>query len=187
MTSNVLLFNFARLKVNSVFLALCGSFFIAVMAQISVPLAFTPVPITGQTLAVLLIGATFGSRLGAATVLTYLAEGALGLPFFAGSSSGYLVFFGPRGGYLLGFVIAAWAVGKMAESKLDRKLVTAIPCFLIGHFIIFFFGCAWLSTFVGFQKSVILGFFPFVPGEVIKTAMTSLILSSIWKTKIRSF
>ncbi len=110
-------------RARDVLLVFVSSIFIALMAQVRIPLPFTPVPITGQTFAVLLIGAALGSERGAASLLVYLAEGAAGLPAFAGGTSGLAVLVGPTGGYLIGFVFAAYIIGRLAESGLDRRFL----------------------------------------------------------------
>ena len=158
-----------------------GSLFIAACAQLAILLPFTPVPITGQSFAVLLIGIFFGSRLGAATVLAYLAEGAAGLPFFAGGTGGVGVFAGPTGGYLIGFVFASYCAGFLAEKKWDRKVWTAGLAMFFSSFIIFAFGIMWLSSFIGFPKAIEFGFFPFLPGDLLKTLIAALFLPQGWK------
>lgn len=165
----------------NVILVTVGSLFIAACAQLAIPLPFTPVPITGQSFAVLLIGIFFGSRLGAATVLAYLAEGASGLPFFAEGTGGLAVFAGPTGGYLVGFVFASFCAGYLAEKKWDRKVWTAGLAMFLSSFVIFAFGVSWLSSFIGFGKAVELGFLPFLPGDVIKTVIAALLLPQGWK------
>jgi biotin transport system substrate-specific component len=165
----------------NVILVAVGSLFIAAYAQLAIPLPFTPVPITGQSFAVLLIGIFFGSRLGAATVLAYLTEGASGLPFFAEGTGGIGVFAGPTGGYLLGFVFASYCAGLLAEKKWDRKVWTAGLAMFLSSFVIFAFGVTWLSSFIGFGKAVELGFLPFLPGDVIKTVIAALLLPQGWK------
>jgi len=165
----------------NVILVTVGSLFIAACAQLAIPLPFTPVPITGQSFAVLLIGIFFGSRLGAATVLAYLAEGAAGLPFFAEGTGGVGVFAGPTGGYLIGFVFASYCAGFLAEKEWDRKVWTAGLAMFLSSFVIFAFGVAWLSSFIGFGKALEFGFFPFLPGDVFKTVVAALLLPQGWK------
>jgi len=165
----------------NVLLVAIGSVSIAACAQIALPLPFTPVPITGQTFAVLLIGIIYGSRLGAATVLAYLAEGAIGLPFFAGGASGLTVFAGPTAGYLAGFVGAAFVAGLLAERKWDRTTWTAAAAMFLSSFIILFSGTLWLSTFIGIEDAFKLGLLPFIPGDIIKTALGAATLPLGWK------
>jgi len=161
-------------------LAGLGSLLIAVLAQVRIPLPFTPVPVTGQTLGVLLIAAAFGSRLGAATVALYIAEGALGLPFFAGGGSGAAYLLGPTGGYLAGFVVAAYVVGSLAEKGLDRRWYTALPAFLVGQGIIYLLGVSWLALYVGLERSLAAGLVPFVLGDAVKALVAGLALPSAW-------
>ncbi|MBP9673674.1 MAG: biotin transporter BioY [Bacteriovoracaceae bacterium] len=158
---------------------LFGSLFIALTAQITVP--FFPVPFTGQTLSILLIGASFGSKRGALTVIAYLLEGSMGLPFFAGGAVGFVHLIGPTGGYLLGFILSAYVMGLLSEKGFDQKFKTAIPLFLIGQICIYTLGLTWLSHFVGFENVFKVGFFPFVLGEIIKTTLAVILLPVAWK------
>jgi biotin transport system substrate-specific component len=157
-----------------------GSLLIALLAQVRIMLPFTPVPVTGQTLGVLLIAAALGSRLGAATVALYIAEGALGLPFFAGGGSGVAYILGPTGGYLAGFVAAAFVVGALAEKGFDRRWFTALPAFLAGQGIIYLLGVSWLALYVGWERSLAAGLVPFVLGDAIKALAAALALPSAW-------
>lgn len=165
----------------NIILVVVGSLAIALCAQVVIPLPFTPVPITGQTFAVLLIGIIFGSRLGAATVVAYLAEGAIGMPVFAGANAGPMVFLGPTGGYLIGFVFAAYLAGFLAEHEWDRKIFTAGAAMFFSSFVILTLGTLWLSVFVGFDKAFQLGFFPFLIGDVVKTILGATLLPLGWK------
>lgn len=165
----------------NIILVAAGSLVIAACAQLAIVLPFTPVPITGQSFAVLLIAIFFGSRLGVATVLVYLAEGASGLPFFAEGTGGIGVFAGPTGGYLIGFVFASYCAGYLAEKKWDRKVWTAGLAMFLSSFVIFAFGLTWLSSFIGFGKAIEFGFLPFLPGDVFKTTIAALLLPQGWK------
>src|ERR1035437_1067738 len=129
-------------RVRDILLVIGGSLCVAGMAQIRITLPFTPVPITGQTCAVLLVGAALGARRGAASLLLYLIQGLLGLPFFAGGASGLAYFLGPTVGYLVGFVAAAGLVGLLAARGLDRRIPTALLAFLAGEAVIYIFGVA---------------------------------------------
>jgi biotin transport system substrate-specific component len=169
-----------KLKLLYNLLLICtGSLLMALSAQIEIPLGFTPVPITGQTFAVLLIGALFGSRRGALAVCTYLIEGISGLPVFAGGAFGIVHLFGPTGGYLIGFIPAAFMVGFLAERGWDRNIVKTIFSMLLGYVIIFVCGLSWLSTFVGTDRVLELGFIPFIIGIFVKVAAASAVLPSI--------
>jgi biotin transport system substrate-specific component len=168
--------------VRSLFLIVIGSLLLAGLAQIEIVLPFTPVPITGQTFGVLLIGAALGSKRGAATIVLYLTEGGLGLPFFAGGASGLGILTGATAGYLVGFVGAAYVVGWLAERGLERSVRTSVIPFLAGTVIIYIFGVAWLSTVVGgLGKAIQLGMLPFLFGDVVKLIAASLALPSAWK------
>ena len=152
-------------------LVLGGSLFVALMAQLAVYLPFSPVPVTMQTFAVLLIGMAYGPRLGALTLLVYLLEGASGLPFFAGGLSGPAVLVGPTGGYLIGFIAAAWLTGWLAERGLTRKIWTTGLVFAVGTIVIYLFGALWLSRFVEVGQAVQAGVLPFLIGDVFKAAL----------------
>jgi len=168
--------------IHSLFLIVFGSLLLAALAQIEIALPFTPVPITGQTFGVLLIGAALGSKRGAATIILYLTEGGLGLPFFAGGASGLTILTGATAGYLVGFVGAAYAVGWLAERGLERSVRTSIIPFLVGTIIIYVFGVAWLSTIVGgLDKAIELGMVPFLFGDAVKLVLASVALPIAWK------
>ena len=167
--------------VRAVLLALVGSAFLAASAKIQVPLP--PVPMTMQTLVVLLIGSTYGWRLGTATVLLYIAEGMLGLPVFANTPPGiaspaYLL--GPTGGYLIGYVAAAFAMGVLAECGWDRSLLRVTLMMAIGHLIIFAFGLLWLTHLFGPAKAWGVGAAPFMAGTILKTALAAALMKGAW-------
>jgi len=154
---------------------------IALSAQIAIRLPFSPVPLTGQTLAVLLTGMLLGSKRGAATIFLYIAEGAAGLPVFASGAAGFAYLAGPTGGYIFGFVASAWLAGIFAEREWDRNYWLACIALLTSSLAIFFFGVLWLSMFVGFTTALKVGFLPFIPGDIIKTAITAALLPMGWK------
>lgn len=169
-------------KVRDIFLIVVGSLLIAALAQIQIPLPFTPVPITGQTFGVLLVGAALGSGRGVSALLLYLAEGALGLPFFAGGASGLGILTGATAGYLVGFVIAAYVVGLLAERGLERSVGTSIIPFFVGTIIIYVCGVAWLAIVLGgLGKAIAAGLIPFMVGDAIKLVAASLVLPAAWK------
>ncbi|RYC31655.1 biotin transporter BioY [Lichenibacterium minor] len=162
-------------------LALVGSAVMALSAKLSVP--FFPVPVTMQSLAVLLIAAAFGSRLGAATMALYLVEGALGLPVFAGTPAhgiGLPYMMGSTGGYLLGYVPAAFAVGFLAERGADRSVPQLLGAMTLGHIVLFAAGYAWLAHLVGAEAAWTAGVLPFVVGTVVKTLLGALLVPSVW-------
>ena len=166
---------------RDVFLIILGSLFVAALAQVEIPLPFTPVPITGQTFGVLLVGAALGSKRGAASLALYLAEGAVGLPFFAGGAHGLSVLTGATAGYLLGFVGAAYVIGQLAERGLERSVRTSFIPFLVGTLIIYICGVSWLAIVLGsFSKAVTLGLVPFVIGDIIKLFAAALALPAAW-------
>ena len=115
--------------------------------------------------------------------MLYLAEGGFGLPFFAGGGSGWAAFAGPTGGYLVGFVAAAYAVGWMAERGWDKRFWSAAMAMFVGEIVIYVFGVPWLAhfDFVGVEKALPLGLFPFIPGDAIKLALAAAVLPSTWK------
>lgn len=163
----------------------------AAAAQISIPLGFTPVPLTGQTFAVLLAGGVLGANRGAASQLLYVILGAIGLPFYADGASGItadgalIATFG----YLIGFVVAAWVVGLMAERQQDRSIMSAIPAFLTGTVIIYAIGASVLAWRLGVPFAADLdepsalkfGIAPFVIGDVLKAGVAGLLLPGAWK------
>lgn len=158
-----------------------GTLFIALSARLAIPLPFSPVPVTGQTLAVLLMGALLGSRRGSLCLLAYLAEGALGLPVFAGGTAGLARLIGPTGGYLAGFLAAAFLVGMLAEKGWDRRVGTTFLAMLLGNAVIYAFGLPWLAHFVGSEKVLALGLLPFIPGDLVKLVLAVLVLPSGWR------
>ena len=163
---------------RAVLLALVGSLLVAVSAQFQVPMV--PVPMTMQSFAVLVIGAAYGARLGAATLLLYMAEGALGLPVFAGMKGGAAHLVGPTGGYIAGFVLAAGAVGWLAERGWDRSVVWTTAAMLIGKVFIFVPGMLWLGGVIGMDKAIAGGLVPFIPGIFLKVALAVAVLPGAW-------
>ena len=158
-----------------------GSLLVAALAQVRIPLPFTPVPLTGQTLGVLLVGAALGSRRGAASLGLYLVVGLLGLPVFTGWGSGLAHLAGPTGGYLLGFILAAFGVGWLCERKLDRRWTTAIIPFLAGEILIYLCGLSWLAVFVGTERVLAAGLWPFLPGDLLKMLLAALAMPVAWR------
>lgn len=154
---------------------------IALSAQVSIRLWFTPVPITGQTLAVLLVGTLLGSKRGAAALLTYLAEGLAGMPVFANGTSGWAILSGPTGGYLVGFVAAAFVTGWLAERGWDRRVWTTALAMLIGNIVIYACGLTWLAKFVGTAHVLEAGLTPFLTGDALKIVLAAGLLPGGWK------
>ena len=154
----------------------------AITAQFRIYLDFTPVPITGQTFAVLLAGGVLGSRAGAASQALYWIGGLL-IPWYAGAHGGWDRAVGATGGYLVGFIVAAYAVGYLSERGQDRNVITAIPAFLAGTLIIYLFGVSWLAhkADLGWVEAVELGAVPFVLVDLIKIAAAGLLLPGAWQ------
>lgn len=157
----------------------------ALAAQMTIPLPFTPVPITGQTFAVLLAGAALGSRLGAASQGLYWMLGATGLPFYADGAGGWQAATGATAGYLVGFVIAAYVVGLLAERRHDRNVITAIPAFLTGSAIIYLTGVSWLwhsvPAFTTAEEAMNAGLTPFIVGDLVKIGVAGVLLPTAWR------
>ncbi len=164
-----------------IFFVLGGSFFLGLMAQLALPLWFTPVPLSMLPLGILMVGACLGSKRGAITVLAFLAEGAVGLPMFAGLSSGLIVLFGPTGGYLFGSVIAAFVVGFFLERGWINRYGLTTLTLLSGSAIILVSGALWLGLFVGFKSACALGLYPFILGDLLKVGAAATLLPTCWK------
>jgi biotin transport system substrate-specific component len=166
-----------------------GSVAIALSAQIAI---LHPVPITGQTFTVLMMAALLGSRRGVLCILAYLAEGLLGLPVFAQGKGGLPAFLGPTGGYLVGFILAAWIVGALSERTWDRRVLGTVAAMVLGNLAIYACGLTWLLCLVHvFAKPLgggvlAVGLYPFLAGDVLKIALAAILLPSGWKI-IRHF
>ena len=160
-----------------------GVLFLAAMAQIAIPVPGSPVPVTGQTLGVLLIGTTYGSGLGVATFVMYLLAGIAGAPVFAGASFGFEKITGATGGYLIGMMVATYLLGLLAKRRLDQRFLTSLPSMLFGTLIIFSFGLLWLHHFTGkdWAWTIAAGFTPFIVGEAIKIAIAGTSLPILWR------
>jgi len=166
-------------------LVISGTLLVAGAAQISIPLPFTPVPLTGQTFAVLLVGASLGAMDGLLSLALYVLVGAVGAPFFAGGASGWSILSGATGGYLIGFVLAAALVGKLAERGWDRSFSSSVAAFLTGSVVIYVAGILWLANALDAspisQEVLIAGLYPFIIGDLIKLYAASALLPSAWK------
>lgn len=160
-----------------------GVALVTLAAQVRIPLPFTPVPITGQTFAVVLVGAGLGAVRGTITLLLYVALGAAGLPIFSGWQGNWVVFTGATGGYLIGFIVAAAVTGFLAERGWDRHLRSSIGAMLTGNVIIYLFGLPWLAAVVntGFTKTLEAGLYPFIPGDLIKLYLAAMALPGAWR------
>ena len=179
--------------VRGAVLALAGSLFVALAAQIIVPL--WPVPVTGQTFAVLSVGLVCGWRIGGAALLLYLVEGAIGLPFYAQAKSGWETLMGPSGGYIWGFVLAAALVGWLAERGWDRSVVRTALAMLLGNVVLYLPGLAWLAQFyagpgqdyiaatgasTAWGAAIAAGLTPFLVGDLLKLLLAACLIPAAW-------
>ena len=171
---------------GNVLLVVAASLVTAAAAQVAIPLPWTPVPITGQTFAVLLTGLVLGPRRAFLAQMLYLAEGAAGLPFFAGGAAGMLRLVGPSGGYLIAFPFAALLTGLLAERGWDRRPFTMFLAMLLGSSVIFALGLAQLSRFVPASQLLAAGLLPFIGGDLIKTALATIAFPTAWKLARRA-
>ena len=168
-------------QVRDVALVAAGSLAVALTAQIAVPLPWTPVPITGQMLGVLLVGAALGAGRGAASLGLYLVEGGAGLPFFAGGAAGFGHLIGPTGGYLWAFPLAAFVTGALAERGWDRRFGSAAAAMALGNVAVYAVGLPWLAVFVGWERVWVAGLVPFIPGAVVKIVAAAALLPVAWR------
>jgi biotin transport system substrate-specific component len=157
------------------------------MAQVSIPVPGSPVPVTGQTLAALLVGTTYGARLGFTTFATYLLAGIAGAPIFAPSATsanhGIDRVMGATGGYLIGMLVASLLLGYLADRRADQKFLTSYPALLLGEVLIFGIGLLWLrnSLNLSWSATIAAGFTPFILGEALKIAIVGTSLPLIWR------
>ncbi|MFH1717667.1 MAG: biotin transporter BioY [Planctomycetota bacterium] len=162
-------------------LILGGSLLIGLSSKLKVVLPFGPVPVTGQTFAVLMVGALLGARRGSLAVIAYLIQGLAGAPVFAfGGGPGVLL--GPTGGYLVGFVPAAYVTGLLAERGWDRRTATTVLAMILGNLAIYTCGLLWLTCLTGISASLLtIGLLPFLPGDLAKIILAAIALPSGWK------
>ena len=162
-----------------------GAMFVGLLAQISIPLSFTPVPVTGQTLGVLLVGPALGGRRALASLMLYVAAGLAGVPWFAHGESGY-----PSAtfGYLLGFVLASYVLGVAAQRGVDRSILRSIPTMLLAEVAVFALGVTWLKFALdaSVSQAIAWGLTPFVLGEVMKAVVAGLALPVAWRIADRA-
>ena len=166
---------------QNLLLILAASLLTAAAAQLEIRLPWTPVPITGQTFAVLLTGALLGARRAFAAQVLYLLEGAAGLPVFSGGAAGLAAFAAPSAGYLASFPLAAAVTGLLCERGWDRHVITMLAAMLLSSAIIFATGLAWLSRFVPGSQLLQAGLLPFLPGDLIKATLAALAFPYAWK------
>ena len=176
----------SRAITRDIVLVLGFALLTAAAAQVQFSLGFTPVPLTGQTFAVLLSGAVLGMRRGALSQLVYWMAGLTGLPFYSGGAGGWKSGTGATLGYLVGFIVAAGAIGYLAEKKQDRNFATSLPAMLLGSTLIYTCGAAWLTTYlnIGFAtgetNAIALGVAPFLVGDVIKALLAAACTTGVW-------
>jgi biotin transport system substrate-specific component len=168
---------------TDVALVLAGTALVSLSAQISVKLPFTPVPITGQTFAVCLVGASLGAIRGVASLTLYFLIGILGLPVYAHHSSGWDVITSASGGYIVGFVAAAAVTGVLAEHRWDRRFSSAVGAMLTGNVVIYLVGLPWLAVVLNtnLEKTLEYGLYPFVPGDLFKLYCAAALLPAAWR------
>lgn len=173
---------FAGTWVRTAIMLLSGALLTALAAQISIPVPGSPVPITGQTLAVVLVGSTLGAHRGAMSLALYLALGLI-FPFYSDGDSGPEVLFGTNGGYLFGFVIAAYVIGWLSERGADRRLALAFLAFVSAQLIVFGLGLPWLkiSADLAWSGTISAGFTPFIVGGLVKAAIAAAAMPTAWK------
>ena len=164
-------------------LALTGVAFLSAMAQLALPIPGSPVPVTGQTLGALLIGASYGRALGASTFALYLAIGIAGAPVFSQQGHGIAKLIGPTGGYLIGMFFATIVLSFLASKRWDKRIHTAVASMVIGQVIIFLPGLIWLQQSTGkdWSWTINAGLTPFIFGEVLKIAIAASALPAIWR------
>jgi biotin transporter BioY len=157
-----------------------GSFLIGLCAQLAIPIS--PVPITAQTFAVLMAGALLGSQRGSLCVLMYIIEGLAGLPVFALGRSGFAVLLGSTGGFLIGFVTAAYVTGLLAQNQWDRRFTTTVLAMTLGSAVMYAFGLGCLCCLMGFSSTVLsVGLYPFIVGDILKIVLAAVVLPAGWK------
>ncbi len=171
---------FPRTLLMDVVLVVAGAALVTVLAQVAIPL--WPVPITGQTLAVLLVGSTLGAVRGAISMVLYALLGLVGIPVFSDGTHGASVLFGATGGYIIGFIISAALVGWLAERQWDRKILKAVVTFVAGSVVVFAVGLPWLAAVLRTDLPTTLqyGLYPFIIGGIIKAAIAAGLLPLAW-------
>lgn len=189
-----------RTWVSDIALVVAGTALVAILAQVAIPLV--PVPVTGQTLAVLLVGAGLGAARGAASLSLYAVLGVAGLPIFSDGEAGWAILAGSTGGYILGFIPAAAIVGWAAERQWDRGWYKPFVTFVGGSLVVFAVGLPWLAVVLSslggsqleelfgtsnlLQATLIAGFYPFIIGGLIKAAIAAALLPALWAAAERS-
>jgi biotin transport system substrate-specific component len=169
-------------RARHAFLILAGTLLIYLSALVVVPVPGSPVPITGQTFGVLLVGGALGFRRGLAATVLYIAIGLVGVPFFAEGRGGVNVILGATGGYLIGFILASAIVGRLAELGWDRRIGGAIGAMLVGNVVIYLIGLPWLATVTGLgvEWTIANGLIPFLFGDVLKLLLAAAVFPAAW-------
>lgn len=160
-------------------IALVGSAFLALLSQLAIPLPFTPIPLTLQTLGVFLLGGSLGKRRATYTVFAYLVQACIGLPVLAGAISNPLWFLAPKAGFLLSFVVAAFIIGYMTERQPKGSLLSLLLTLFTGQVVISLLGMLWLALYIGLSKAFLFGVVPFLSGALIKIIAAALCLKGI--------
>ncbi len=174
-------------RVRDVLLVGAAALLTALLAQVAVPVPGSPVPITGQTLAVVLTAAALGPARGVLGQALYLVLGAIGLPFYSEATGGIEVLSGATGGYLIGFLPAALLIGLAAQHGQDRKVWKALPLFIAGQAVVFAVGVPWLAVVADLSPAQALeaGFYPFILGGLVKAAIAGALLPAVWRSSSR--
>ena len=175
-------------RARNVVLVALGVLFTALLAQVSVPVPGSPVPVTGQTLAVVLTAASLGPARGVAVQAVYILAALVGLPFYSEASGGWDVVVGATGGYVFGFIPAAYLIGLAARHGADRRFRTSVPLFVAGQAVVFAIGVPWLALATGMSAAQALdaGFYPFILGGLVKAAVAAAVLGGAWRVARRS-
>jgi biotin transport system substrate-specific component len=168
---------------TDVLLVVAGAGLIAASAQFTISLPFTPVPITGQTFSVLLVGASLGTVRGGSSAMLYVLAGIAGAPVYAESSAGWDVIVGASGGYLVSYPIVAALTGWLAEQRWDRRISSAIGAMLTGNVLIYLVGLPWLAVVLNtdLTRTLELGLYPFIPGDTLKLYLAAVLLPTAWR------
>ena len=164
---------------KSIFLVLSGVIFLSIMSQLIIPLYFTPVPISLGSFGIILVALLYGRKLGTATVISYVVAGSLGAPIFAGFKAGSL--FSPTGGYIIGYIVAAVILGYLSDKGIAKSYVKTFLSLLLVSVIIFILGALVLMLFVPIKNVFMAGVFPFIPGDMIKVIVATLLFPRLWK------
>jgi len=169
-------------RARDVALVVAGALFIYLTSKVVIPVAGSPVPITGQTFGVLLVGGALGLRRGAVAVAMYVLLGVVGLPFFAEGKGGLTIIWGATGGYLIGFIVAGAVVGRLAELGWDRKIGGALGAMVVGSAMIYAVGLPWLKVVTGLtvEQTIAQGLTPFLIGDAIKIILAAVLFPAAW-------